>query len=341
MGRALTAVVDDYSSLYVNPAGLANMTTWELRLPDLIGAGLTPSVFDLKKSISNLGGGDSASDIASSLSTFDGKGVCANLDVAAFGYFSKRLSIAVNPMSFNSCFRVRTPSILFAKLKVRMTVDAGVSVGFAQSALDGRLRFGVALRPLLVRGGMDRTLENTDILNLNGSALNDLVGLGWGFDFDVGMQGDLKPINVSGFAVKPMMGVALQNVVATKFSNSLNAEMQGDVPPLERKLNIGWGASIENLGAFRPLVSFELRDLFVRTDALLEHIAMGVELALRPRSWFSTALRGHFYKGNLGGGFGMKVGPADFEAGTYALNLGRGPGVGVERVMYGQLSLVW
>lgn len=341
MGMAMTAVVDDENALYSNPAGLAQLQTWKLRLPDMVSVSISPSVLDLYKEVGNLGGGSSASDIASSLSEFDGKSACGGLELLGFGYYSNRFTIAVNPFTSSGCFRIRTPSALFAKIQARLTVDAGLTVAYSKAFHSDQVRIGMALKPFLARGGMDRTLENTEILNLKDSGLSEIVGVGWGFDFDLGVQGNLKPMPMGPVQVKPMAGIALQNSLATQYSNPILSSYRGTVPALERKLNIGVGASVESFGAFRPLATLELRDIVTRTDSFWEHVAGGIELTLQPKKFFRTALRGHFYKGNFGGGFGLKLSVLELEFGTYAVNLGKGPGVGVDRRMYAQTSLVW
>ncbi len=341
MGRAMTAIVDDYSALYSNPAGLANMESWQLRLPDLMQGGLSPTVLDLMKKLKGIGGGDSISSLVSQLSELDGESTCGTLDLAAMGFYSGRIAVALNPMSASGCFRIRTPSALFARIKTRITMDAGLSLAYAHSFLHNQVRIGAAFRPFLLRGGLDKTLENTEILALKDSGIQDLFGLGWGFDMDLGAQANAKPTPFMNMQVKPMVGIALQNVLATRFSNRISNSIKGDVPPLERKLNVGVGASVESFGAFKPTVSLELRDLLIATDSFVERISAGVELALKPRSWFQTALRAHFYKGNFGGGMGLKMSLLELEFGTYAINLGKGPGIGVDRLIYGQASLVW
>ncbi|MBS1985616.1 MAG: hypothetical protein JST16_15745 [Bdellovibrionales bacterium] len=341
MGRAMTAIVDDADSLFANPAGLAQMETWELRLPDIVHARLSPSVLDLRKSINNLGDTSTAAQISTALAEFDGKSLCGGVDLMAMGYYSHHFAMAVNPASTNACFRIRTPSALFARAKIRVTADSGLTLGFAQSFVNNQVRAGVALHPFLARAGVDTVVENTDILNF-GQKLNDSLGTGWGFDFDVGMQGNLRPLPLWGvIQVKPMAGIVLQNAIATDFPNRLGKKRDAQVPPLERKVNAGVGASLENFGAFKPTVSLEARDLFNQVDDWREYLAAGVELALKPRRWFQSALRGHFFKGNLGGGFGVRLTALDIEMGTYAQNLGRGVGVGVDRVVYLQTSLVW
>lgn len=341
MGRAMTAIVDDYSALYSNPAGLANMETWTLRLPDLVQAGMSPAVLDLSRKMSGVGGDSSVAGLVSQLSDLDGESACGTLDVAAMGYFSKRIAVALNPMSASGCFRIRTPSALFARLKTRITVDAGLSLAYAHAFYNNQIRVGFALRPFLLRGGLDKTLENTEILALKDGGIQDLFGLGWGFDMDLGVQANAKPMPIMHMQVKPMVGLALQNVLATRFSNRISNSIKGDVPPLERKLNLGVGASVESFGAFKPTVSVELRDFLVKTDSFIERLSGAIELALKPRNWFRTALRGHYYKGNFGGGLGIKLSLLELEAGTYAVNLGKGPGVGVDRILYGQMSFVW
>jgi len=95
------------------------------------------------------------------------------------------------------------------------------------------------------------------------------------------------------------------------------------------------GASVQ------PTLSVEWRDIGVRTNHPIEHVAMGAEFILKPRTWFRSILRGHFSRGNWGGGIAGRLSFGEIELGTYAVNIGNGPRIGVNRRNYLALSARW
>jgi len=343
MGGAVSAIADDYTALQYNPAGLALVKRWQLRAPDLVLAQASKGIKDFKDAI-DAAKDNSAEPIAKQLQRFDGKNASLGFDLLGFAYLRKNFGAAINPLSLNTSFRVRTPSLLFVKAKVRVISDTGVAVGFAKSFYSNHLRVGVTLRPFIWRSGFEQKLENQSLTGVfePQTSLKQYVGSGWGSDADVGVQGNLNTWTIAKAKVKPMAGLVVQNLNATKFSQKMNEkEFLGVVPGLERRMNVGIGGTIENWGVFRPTLTFELRDLFIQTHKFMEHISSGLELMLKPKRWLSTAFRLHFYKGNIGGGVGAVMGPAELELGTYAVNLGNGPGIGVNRRYYAQLSAVF
>lgn len=339
MGRAVTAIADDHSSIYYNPAGLALVEEAELRLPDLLYVQASPGILDFKNAVSDAIK-NKTDPIAKQLARFDGTNTSLGIDVLALTWLKKRWAVAINPLSIKSSVRVRTPSLLFLKVNARITTDSALSLGYAHPFLNNHLRVGAVIRPVIVRAGLDRVLSNDQISNFDKP--KELAGAGWGTDFDIGVQGNLDNVHILGMEVRPMAGIAGQNLLATEFKHRIQPqELQGPVPALERKVNMGIAASIENLGRFKPILSAEWRDIGIYTNAAIEHLSVGLELNLKLRSWFAGALRTHFYKGNLGAGIGGHLGPGALEVGTYAVNLGNGPGIGVDRRYYAQMSLVF
>jgi len=338
MGGALTAIVDDYNSVSYNPAGLALIDESSLRLPEILHVNMSSNVLDFYKELQSFGDESSSGDIASVLRRFDGKGLGFGVDTLAVGWYRKRIAISFNPLSMNAAFRIRVPSILFAKVNMRMTNDSAVSVSYGHPFFNNRLRLGATLRPLIVRGGFEKQLNGGD---LQGVDFIGMLGFGWGSDMDFGFQGNLEPISVLGFSFKPMIGATLQNVFASPLNKSVTERFPAVPPGLERRINIGTGLSFGNMGAFIPVVSFEWRDLMIQTDDSLEHIHAAIELGFKPRRWYQAFLRGHFAKGNVGGGLAGKLWAAELEVGTYAVNMGKGPGIGRDRRSYVSLATNW
>ena len=338
MGLALTAIVDDHDSLHTNPAGLALVETSTLRLPDLFMASFSSSFSAVLKKFREL---DSAggTSIAQQLSTFDGTAAGAELSLLSVYWNRPRLGLAINPVGLTGSARVRTPSLLFAKVDVFAAVHGGVTLGYGHPMLGNRLRVGFALKPFSYRLGLKAALENQDIMDI-GDRISEYGGGGWGVDADFGMQGNLDPLDVGGGAgLKLMGGVVLQNAFANRFALPLAGSSDGSPPAMERRVNVGVAARLTNPGVLEPTLAVEFRDLLTSYDEFLEFFHVGFELLMRPRDFYTSSLRLGLAKGNLSGGIAFHWQIFELEIGSYAVNLGPGPGIGTDRRYYIQTAL--
>jgi dephospho-CoA kinase len=338
MGLALTAIVDDNDALHTNPAGLALVEERTLRLPDLFMASFSSSFSSLIKEFRDLDT-DSSSTISQQLQKFDGTAAGAEFALLSAYWTKPRVGIAVNPVGLVTSARVRTPSLLFAKMDLYAAAQGGVTVGYGHPLLDNHLRLGVALKPFAYRIGLKASLENQDIANV-GKSFSDYAGGGWGIDADFGAQGNLDPIDVgAGVGLKLMAGLALQNTFENSFSLPLFGSLSGNAPATDRRLNLGFAGRLVNPGVIQPTLSIEFRDILTSYDEFLEFLHIGFEFAMRPRDFYSTAIRLSMAKGNLGGGIAFHWQIFELEVGTYAVNLGSGPGLGADRRYYMQTAL--
>ncbi|MEO5667943.1 MAG: hypothetical protein ABIR96_07790, partial [Bdellovibrionota bacterium] len=278
--------------------------------------------------------------IGEQLQKFDGTASGAEFAFFSTYWTKPRVGIAVNPIGFTSSARVRTPSLLFAKVDLFAAAQGGITVAYGHPMLDNHLRFGFAFKPFAYRFGVKAKLENQDITNF-GKSLSDYGGGGWGLDLDFGAQGNLDPIDLGGgTGLKLMSGLALQNTFQNKYKLPLIKSVSGTPPMSERRVNLGFAARLLNPGVLEPTFSVELRDLLSTSyDEFMEHLHMGFELLMRPRDFYTSALRLGFAKGNMTGGVAFQWQVFELELGTYAANLGPGPGIGVDRRYFIQTSL--
>jgi hypothetical protein len=342
MGRAISAITDDWESVYTNPAGLALTEESRWRAPDIIQASASAGISKLYKKIKNLkSGGSSLSP--SDFYSFDGTAESFNIDIPGLGYYGPRIAVALNLLSLGAAFRLRTPSLLFLKASARITQDTALTVSFAQPFFNNHFRLGVSARPFHYRTGTDRGignnnyLENSQLLQYDNA--KSMFGSGWGYDFDLGAQAHLGPWGRFGFV--PSTGVTFQNILENKFKNKITNSLKGNVPSTEKRLNIGVAFALQKLGVLKPTLSFEYRDLLIDTNSPKEHYSVGFELASRITRWLRGAIATHYYKGNVGGGLYGYIGPGNLAFITDAVNLGKGPKIGVNRRYYVRAALEW
>jgi hypothetical protein len=338
MGLALTAIVDDHDSLHVNPAGLALVEKRILRLPDFMMASVSSSFLGLLNKMRDLDSSGGTS-ISQQLQNFDGTAAGGDFSLLSAYWNKPRLGLAVNPIGIVGSARVRTPSLLFAKVELYSAVQGGIAVGYAQPLLGNRLRVGLAIKPFSYRVGIKAELTNQDIADV-GKNISDYSGGGWGVDADLGVQGNLDTIEMTnGASLKLMGGAVVQNIAENRFAMKLSPSLSGRAPASERRANIGVAARVLNPGILEPTFSVEFRDLMTGYDEFLEFLHAGLELVMRPRDFYTTAFRVGFAKGNLSGGVGFKWQIFELELGTYAVNLGSGVGLGRDRRYFLQTAL--
>lgn len=344
MGRATTAITDNWEALYNNPAGLALIEEPELRLPEFVQGYTGTGVSALIKKIKDVK--KQGRDIEpSDLTQFDGTEATFGLDIFPMGYYRRSFGIAVNPLNLNTALRIRTPSVLFLKAGARVTEDTAMSIGLAQSFYQNHLRFGVTARPFHFRGGTDHGISNTD--SLENSSITDFdkpktyFGFGWGYDFDLGMQANGGPWGRFGFV--PSVGFVMQNILNNDFPQKiLKNKYTGVIPAVERRYNVGAAIQLKTLGKLVPTLSVEMRDYMIAVeDPFIERLSVALELAMIVKKWLRGAVAASFYKGNVNGGIYGNMGPGQLALITEAVNLGRGAGVGVTRRYYMRAGLVW
>jgi hypothetical protein len=338
MGGAITSYVDDWNSLYYNPAGLASVKDFHLRMPDLIHAEASLGIMQIFKKMQAL---DDSESIALQLKEFDGKAGSMRVSPLNFGLFFRQIGLALNLADLKTAIRLQVPTLIFARAYFDTRVDSGLSAGYGHSFMNDRLRVGFALR-LLARAGSTGYLEGDEISNI-GDVLGEQSGAGLGIDADFGVQSRLPETTLWGLKVKPMAGLVLQNAFESHFDlvRFKQKSFKGYAPPNERRINAGISAKLEGLSGISLIPSLELRDLMVPTNSFFEYVSMGLQIGLNTGYWFNGFIRTAYYKGTIAGGIGGNLGPGELELGTYAVALGEGFGVGVDRRYYARLALSW
>lgn len=182
MGRAYSAIADDWLALHYNPAGLAMVRKVELQLFDLKVA----SNRDVLQSFSNVKdlGKSSSGSIGSTLSKFAGKNITAsanNISQITLPYFAAALSYDVQT-NFNMENQV------YPQTEMRYTKDLafifGGGLGFGKQK---DFRIGTSLKFMKRTGGVKNVLVS-DMLGNRTSVLKKFESSGSGIGGDFGMQ---------------------------------------------------------------------------------------------------------------------------------------------------------
>lgn len=338
MGGAVTSYVDDWNSLYYNPAGLAHMQDFSMRLPDIVHVEASlgiKKIYDVVKTI------DKNAAPATILKNFDGETGSLRVSPLNLAFFFSGIGLALNTADVRSSIRIQVPTVVFAKAYYDSRVDTGITAGYGRSFLGDKIRGGFTLR-LLGRAGSSGYLEGQDIASAS-TKLGESAGAGIGIDSDIGVQANADAISLGRVKMTPMAGLVVQNLLASKYDlvRIQQTQLKGNPPPNERRINAGVSAKFEGLGPLSVIPSFELRDILIKTDSFWEYVSTGVQVGLHGGYWFNGYVRTSYYKGALAAGIGGNLGPGELELGTYSVGLGEGFGVGRDRRFYARLALSW
>jgi len=181
MGRAYSAVADDWLALYYNPAGLA------------LAQGLDIQIFDLKleasrdvvKSISKLK--EVSSDSSSTTEKFDKlagshlKGKVSNISQITGPNFA----VAAN---YDVHTDVDIQNRAYPETSIRYTKDFSILTGLAGSIGSKKsLRFGATFKYINRIGG-EQDINVSEIATIRGSLLDRFSARGAGYGIDTGIQ---------------------------------------------------------------------------------------------------------------------------------------------------------
>ena len=181
MGRAYSAVADDWLALHYNPAGLALVRKLDMQLFDL-RVGSNRDVLQSYSNVSDMS--KSSSSLADSLNKFSGKHIMAtagNHTQITMPYFAAGLSYDVRA-------DVDMQNLAYPTTFVRYTKDLAFNFGGAVAAGPKKdLRMGVALK-FISRVGSMRYLTIDEISGSRAALVDRFQDKGSGISGTVGMQ---------------------------------------------------------------------------------------------------------------------------------------------------------
>ncbi len=182
MGRAYSAIADDWLALHYNPAGLAMVRKVEIQLFDLKMAS-NRDVIQSMSNVKNLGKSSSGS-IGSALSEFSGKNIQAqanNISQITLPNFAAAISYDVQ-INFNMENQV------YPQTEMRYTKDLGFLFGGALGFGKRQdLRVGTTLKFMKRTGGFKNVLVS-DMLGNRTAVLKKFESSGSGVGGDIGFQ---------------------------------------------------------------------------------------------------------------------------------------------------------
>lgn len=331
MGNAFTAVVDDHSSIFYNPAALAKREDGHLRF-SLRGGG-SPEYLQLADDISNAQKIENESErldrIAEIISSNYGRNYHARIPTVSAMWARPNWSLAFIPADLTTDVGIHQQ--LGPMLNVNAYLDSTLAYGYGKdvnwlgeghdlsvgATVKGihRIHVGEAL-------SVGRLSENSDFFDR--SSANE----GFTLDFDVGTL-YTPAIPESGFFAplkyfKPTFAVVVRNLLDQGFGYNFNLidANSGRPPNLQRRLDLGSKWQLPRFWVFDPHFAADLRDIGHTNWTLSKGTHIGAEFFWTMFNWWKGYWSAGLNQGLWTAGFGARLAWFQLEAATYGEDVG-------------------
>lgn len=326
MGDAYTAVADDETTLFYNPAALGRhrgVTVYALRsnleVPDVVDTNLSLSNF-------SIGLSDQFSDFPSEPEQIADK----ILGQPLYLQLSGNLGLKILNFGMNFFATSRTELVLENAIHPKLNLDYRLDRGFIAG---GALNFGSGAQgknptgkvtslgfglKIMNRQGLDNSfnLYGTELLDIIANsdsykAIRDELGYakGSGYGFDLGLEH-----NIYGGRTRYTYGLSLLDVFDTKFKKESGLN---DVPRQKQSLNSGFSFN-QDFKIFDYTLAADIHNIIDPSSSLASKIHLGV----RARIPFVNIYTG-WNGGYMSWGVGLKIFLFDINVGFYGIEAGK------------------
>lgn len=331
MGNAFVSVVDDYNTLFYNPAGLARLKEWD---GEFLNPGLeiSKNTTDFISDLQDLAGG-SASDSKAVLDLIE-KNTGKNHHLALnwtphlvfpnFGFgIGSQVDLSLTFHRYPSAFLDAGPKAI-------------IPFGFAMNFLEDRLSVGMSLK-FRVQGGIYHEFSIQDLEALNGSddsdtgpKIDDYVQGGYGLGADLGVLfTPMKPM-------APTLGISITDFGGTSFEKmDFGDTAVGSPDQVLPSVNVGMSLRPLESDSMYLLTAVDMHSINQPFD-FSKKLNLGLELGLGNIFRVQTGL----HHGYLTAGMELDVGLLALRLATYSEEMGNTAGKIEDRRFVFQLKLL-
>jgi hypothetical protein len=327
MGNAFTAVVDDHSAIFYNPAMIAQRTDSQLRL--FIRGGATPDSIKIINDVEKIGKlptADQPQAYSDLLASKYGEHFNYRLPTIGAMWVNKHWGVALIPadLSLDASFNRQVGP----EMDVNLYVDTTLAISYAHKlnwfGKRHHLSWGMTLK------GIHRIFVG-DSLSAADLALNNNV-----FDTsqaDEGFTGDVDlglywaPPNArSGFFkyFAPSFAIVGRNLVDYGFTTNFHLidKNSGQPPDLQRRLDVGSKFQLPKLWVFDPKLAFDVRNIGYDEWSFKKGYHIGAELYWKMFNWWKGYWSVGDNQGYLTAGFGARMAWFQLDIATYGEEIG-------------------
>ena len=304
MGDAFSAVADDRSAAFYNPAGLALLPEegmdWDVPIlqGEMNSAGSTV--------ISDLANVDTKDLVEVTEVLADHLGDPIHTKLTLYPSWTRRFVHVGLLVQTTADGQIRNP--VNPRVELATAIDIGLVVGGAYSFLEEALLVGATMK-LIYRQGQQDIYTAVDITNEElENPMEELEGA-FGVGLDIGAMYIFRNLSWA-----PSVALVVQNMGDVSFGDAGSR--------LPAKLNLGFAAR-PVFGGFHPVFALDFKDLtFNATEdgEFPKRIHLGAEVRHESLSWLRPSLG--FYQGYMTGGVTLAFSWFQLEFASYAEELG-------------------
>lgn len=326
MGNAFTALADDYSALFYNPAGLSRLNEATINMG--VMAMMDSKTPSLVSDIGKASKGDDGQKVQQMVDLLDKNlGNVYGARVTLNGVWSRpKWALAIIPLDLSidaGIHQLAGYSLdLIARQDTTIAYGRGWDVYWFKS---GRTSLGVTGKAVY-RGYYNTRLLAVDLVNNNDLLRADLAREGMTFDADFGMLYSPTISEKSWWRwTRPSFGLTVRNIADYGFFGNqhlLDKNSGNDVPKLGRRLDLGSLWELPDWWIFKTRFLADLRDIGHENFTFQKGMHLGAEFNWRIFRMWQGGWRVGVNQGYFTAGFTGKLGPFQLDLTTYAEEVG-------------------
>ncbi len=312
MGGAFTALADDYSAIFYNPAGLTLLDEGNLNM--FISAAADQDILKFTKDLKDVSAGSSGSGgavdvtpIANFIGANYGKHFSSRIPSAGLIYARPNWGIAIIPVDLS--LELEVHQLAGPSASVVATQDSTVAFSYARDLKKGPDRFSIgATIKGIYRAYYNKSFLALDLAQNSNLLTADDAQEGLSIDGDIGALYSFRDPG-SGFwhAVRPSLSMTVQNIAGGNF-NAANFHMisknPNAAPPKDQtRYSIGTLLELPSWWVFKSRFVFDETDIGHDNWTFKKGSHMGAEFRWKMKSWFQGAWRAGFNQGYWTAGF--------------------------------------
>ena len=325
MGNAFSAVVDDHSALFYNPAALALRKDGQVRM--FLRAGISDNWLDTADDID--AAGDDDLKVAQALEKRYGEHLYSRVPTIGAMWVRPNWGVAFIP----------------ADLSIDGTIarQLGPSIG-VNAYLDSTLAYGRAWRVGSKKNKRGPLYAGVTLKALHRAYYNDVISSaslaqddelfdekkadeGMTVDADIGFLWipTFKPKTFFGKYAKPTFSLVVRNVADYGFPMQFeifNEDNPDEPPKLERRVDAGVKLEAPRLWKFTPKFAVEMRDMGHRNWTARKGFHAGAEFYWKMFNWWKGHWSAGVNQGYWTAGFGARLGWFQLDLATWGEEVG-------------------
>lgn len=340
-GNSFT-LIDDYNSLFYNPAMLARLEEGELNLG--VMAGITTNAQSFAKDIETASKADEAEKVGKVLDVMERNyGKSHGTRLPAVNAIWARPNWALGLVLLDTSVNLSVHKTGGPQLAVNAYADNTLAFGYGKKFLeDGALAVGATLKTIY-RGYVGKSFNAFDLATDPAFFKAKDAQEGLTVDLDLGTQYVLKYSETSWVRFfKPTFAFVVRNVVDYGFQQNLkliDKDTTGKPPTLGRRFDVGSRFGLPEFWVFKPKFMFDVRDIGHKFFTFTKGLHTGFELEWTAFSW----LRGNYNlgvgQGYVSGGLGAQLAWFRLDAATYGEEVGTSKAKKENRFYIAKMSL--